>query len=183
MGFLKGGAIGAAVGAVCMALLPLALGARWSLIELALFSLLAGGSLGAGLGGVIGAVRKANRPPLLVHRRRRADAPEPAQDLRPRLTISALYALTVASVATLLAIGVLGRGEVTRLVDALVPYDVTSLQARLMLSGTLFVGAYAAITGLSLRMGPPGARERSVIAGAGFLTGILGLPSLAVVLG
>lgn len=184
MGFLKGGAIGATFGGVSLLLLALALGSRILPAELAILTCLVGGSMGAGIGGVIGAVRRANRPPLLVvRRRRRGFVPAPAViDLRPRLAISALYALTAASAGTLLAVSLFGRSEVTRLVGSLVPYEVSSLQARLMLSGTLFLCAYTLIAGLSLRAGQPGAREQRAIAAAGFLTGIFGLPSLAVVL-
>lgn len=180
MGFLKGGAIGGVIGGLVLLSLVFLLtdSGRHSARDQWPFTFLLGASLGVGLGGVIGAVRKTNRQRPIVVRRVRRTAPDP----RPRLLISALYASTLASVGTLLATGVFGRSEVTRLVGAWVPYEVTSLQARLMLSGTLLLGAYTLIAGTSMRAGPPGRREQSLIAGAGFLTGVLGLPSLAVVL-
>ena len=185
MGFLKGAAVGAVCGAAFVMWLFMIFGGNrhMNVVELGIFCCIAGGSLGAGIGGVVSSVRKATTSTVRLVRRRAGDGLDPtAIDPRPRLVISALYALTAASAGTLLCAGLFGRGEVTRLVGSLVPYEVSSLQARLMLSGTLFLGAYALIAGISLRAGKPGTREQSLIAGAGFLAGILGLPSLAVVL-
>lgn len=87
----------------------------------------------------------------------------------------------------LASIMVLGpaRHEVTSWVSAVVPLAVTPVHARAVVAGTLFLTGLAVIAGLTLRVGATagglGRGEQRLVAGAGFLTGLLALPFLGAV--
>lgn len=192
-GFLKGGLIGAAA-VTCLLLGLYAMLERSPQPGVAITLALAAALVGGGLGGVVGAVRAVGRSKRWVLRPRARLAAEVLQE-PPRgpaapalhLTVSAIYALALSSLVSLLVFAVGGRGDVTRWVGAMVPFDVTPVHARVMFAGTLFLAAFALVAAPMTRreasaagLGPG---EQRVVAGAGFLAGLLALPSLAVIFG
>lgn len=189
-GFLHGGFLGACVaGTAAVVLLTIAMtvNGRTPDADDLLFLVLAFGLMGGGVGAAIGAARTSAPALRMVLARKRVlreRAPQ-GPDLRLRLSVAALYAVALASLGSVVVIGSVGRYDVTSLVNAALPYDVGPLQARLMLAGTIFVCAFAALGALSLqvtRAGLGGA-ERRLLAAAGFLWGILALPALGVIVG
>lgn len=196
-GFLVGGLMGS-LPLTTLLLALYALLARRAQLGDALLLGIAATLLGAGLGGVIGAVRAAvGRERWVLRPRARLasdgpgdQAPEPhaaPTDPRLRLAVAALYALASSTLGSLLVLGVGGRRDVTLLVGGLVPFDVTPVHARAMIAGTIFVGAFTVIAAASLRTGRSapglGRAEQRLVAAAGFVAGLLALPSLVVIFG
>lgn len=190
-GFFKGGLIGSIVVAT-LVLGLFAVGGGRAELDVVVVLAVASAFFGTGVGGVIGAVRAtAGRRRWVLRPRRRLAGEAPGETIAPdprlRLTVSAIYALAASTLGSMVVLGVLGRRDVTLWVGALVPFDVTPVHARAMVAGTLFVATFAAIAGLTLRVGTNpgglGPAEQRLVAGAGFMAGLLALPSLAVILG
>ncbi len=186
-GFLKGGLIGAAT-ITCLLLGLYAASASSpalaEVITVAISAALAGG----GLGGVVGAVRASGRRTRWVFRPREVlQEPSRGPTHALHLTVAALHALALSSLATLLVFAAAGRGDVTRWVGAVVPFDVTPVHARVMVAGSLFLAAFALVAAsMTRREASPvglGPAEQRVVAGAGFLAGLLALPSLVTIFG
>lgn len=188
-GFLRGGLVGAVVLAIVLMLIQLASRDGLDAGD-AVFCALSALFVGGGIGGTIGATRASapSRRWIFTARPSKSFADEAraaGPDLRTRLWIAALYALALASLGTVLVVGMLGRYEVARLVNGALPYGVGTVQARVMVAGTIFVCAFALAAALSLQVTRVGLAdaERRLLAAAGFVSGVFALPALGVVLG
>jgi hypothetical protein len=183
--FFKGALVATCVVSALFLLLLGVAGPSWVDGSDVIVTLIASALVGTGVGGPIGAARGAVATTgprwTMVFSRRAKPAPEPAG---PRLdfVVAALLAAAPTTLLSLLALGALGRGDLRRLVQSAVPYEIGRGQAWLMVLGTIFICAFALTAGaMRLRARDGGLRpvEQRLLALSGFLAGFFGLPSLA----